>query len=65
MRIPRDLLAHRQQQACAHSLSDGLIEAREYTSLQRQDAQIRLWLILPARIGLLDVCARMGVSMTA
>ena len=64
MRIPRELLDQWQRQAHSHTLSDGLIEARDYSGLQRQDAQIRLWLPDPARIGLEDVCARMGVSMT-
>lgn len=64
MRIPRELLAQWQSQADPHALSDGLIEARDYAELQRQDAQIRLWLPDPARIGLEEICARMGVSMT-
>ena len=51
MRIPRELLAQWQSQADPHALSDGLIEARDYAELQRQDAQIRLWLPDPARIG--------------
>ena len=64
MRIPRERLDQWRRQADSHALSDGLIAARDYTGLQRQDAQIRLWLPDPARIGLEEVCTRMGVLMT-
>jgi hypothetical protein len=64
VRIPRELLAQWQSQGEPNSLSDELIDARDYARLQRQDAQIRLWLPDQARIGLEEVCARMGVSMT-
>ena len=46
-------------------MSEGLIGARDYTGLQHQDCQIRLWLPDQARIGLEEVCARTGLSMTA
>ena len=46
MRIPRTSPSGKARPT--HALSDGLIEARDYAELQRQDAQIRLWLPDPA-----------------
>ena len=65
MRISREQLDQWSRQAQAQPLSEGLIGARDYSGLQRQDTQIRLWLPDQARIGLEEVCARTGLSMTA
>lgn len=65
MRISREQLDQWVRQAEEQPLSDDLIPPREYSGLQRQDTQVRLWLPDQARIGLEEVCARTGFSMTA
>ena len=65
MRISREQLDQWSRQAQSQPLSEGLIDARDYTGLNHQDCQIRLWLPDQARIGLEEVCARTSQSMTA
>lgn len=64
MRIPRELIAQWQITEDKNALNDALIEPRDYAGLQCQDVQLRLWLPDQARIGLEEVCLRLGVSMT-
>lgn len=65
MRISREQLDQWVRQAVAQPLSDDLIPPREYSGLQCQDTQVRLWLPDQARIALEEVCTRTGLSMTA
>lgn len=65
MRISRDQLDQWSRQGEAQPLTEDLIPERNYAGLHAQDAQIRLWLPDQARIGLEEVCARTGLSMTA
>lgn len=65
MRISREQLDQWIRQGEDQPLSEHLIPTRDYTGLAMQDAQIRLWLPDQARIGLEEVCARTGLSITA
>jgi hypothetical protein len=65
MRIAREIMAHWGQSATDLALSDGLIPPRNYAGLNVQDEQIRIWLPDPAKIALMEVCNRLGMSVTA
>jgi hypothetical protein len=65
MRIAREIMAHWGQSATYLELSDGLIPQRNYAGLNIQDEQLRLWLPDPAKIALIEICNRLGMSITA
>ena len=65
MRIAREIMAHWGQAATDLALSDGLIPHRDYGGLNVQDDQLRIWLPDPAKIALMEVCERFGMSITA
>jgi hypothetical protein len=65
MRIAREIMAHWGQAATDLSLSDGLIPQRNYAGLNVQDEQLRIWLPDPAKIALMEICNRLGMSITA
>ena len=56
---------HWGQAAAELALSDGLITRRDYSGLNVQDNQLRIWLPDPAKIALLEICERLGMSVTA
>ena len=65
MRIAREIMAHWGQSAIALALSDSLIPPRNYGGLNVQDEQLRIWLPDPAKIALIEICERLGMSITA
>jgi hypothetical protein len=65
MRIAREIMAHWGQSATDLALSDGLIPQRSYAGLKVQDDQLRIWLPDPAKIALMEICNRLGMSITA
>lgn len=65
MRIPAEIMAQCHPDADVAPLTDRLIPARDYRGLNRQEAQLRLWLPDQARQALSEVCDRSGISMTA
>ncbi len=65
MRIAREIIAHWGQSATELTLSEGLIPQRNYAGLNVQDEQLRLWLPDPAKIALIEICNRFGMSITA
>lgn len=64
MRIAREVMVQWQSVAGEGSLSSGLIPPRDYTGLELQDAQLRIWLPDQARQALSEVSLCVGVSMT-
>ena len=46
-------------------MSEGLIPQRNYAALNVQDEQLRIWLPDPAKIALMEICSRLGMSVTA
>lgn len=65
MRIAREIMAHWGETATEVTLSDALIPRRNYAGLNVQDEQLRIWLPDPAKIALMEVCERLGLSLTA
>ena len=65
MRVAREIMAHWGEAATKVRLSDSLIPQRNYTGLNVQDEQLRIWLPDPARIALMEVCERLNLSLTA
>jgi hypothetical protein len=65
MRIAREIMAHWGAAASEVTLSDGLIPQRNYAGLNVQDEQLRIWLPDPAKIALMEICERLGMSLTA
>lgn len=65
MRIARELVAQWGEVADSASLSASLIPARDYVGLSSQDEQLRIWLPDPAKVALIEICNRLGVSLTA
>ena len=65
MRIAREIMAHWGQSAADLALSNGLIPQRNYSGLNVQDEQLRIWLPDPAKTALMEVCNRLGMSITA
>lgn len=65
MRISSEIMAHWGQSATERTLSDGLIAPRNYAGLNTQDVQLRIWLPDPAKIALIEICERLGMSITA
>lgn len=65
MRIAHEIVAHWGQSATNLELSDGLIPQRNYAGLNVQDEQLRIWLPDPAKIALMEICSRLGMSVTA
>lgn len=65
MRVAREIMAHWGQAATEVTLSDTLIPQRNYAGLNLQDEQLRIWLPDPAKIALIEVCERLGLSLTA
>jgi hypothetical protein len=65
MRIAREIMAHWGESATDLALSDGLIPLRNYAGLHVQDEQLRIWLPDPAKIALMEICNRLGISITA
>jgi len=65
MRIAREIIAQWGEAASEVVLSDGLIPARTYSGLNLQDEQRRIWLPDPAKIALIEICNRFGMSLTA
>ena len=65
MRIAREIMAHWGQSATDLRLSNGLIPQRNYAALNIQDEQLRIWLPDPAKIALMEICSRLGMSITA
>ena len=65
MRIAREIIAQWGEAASEVVLSDGLIPARTYSGLNLQDEQLRIWLPDPAKIALIEICNRFGMSLTA
>ena len=65
MRIAREIMAHWGQTATDLVLSDGLIPQRNYAGLNIQDEQLRIWLPDSAKIALMEICNRLGMSITA
>ncbi len=64
MRIAREIMAQWAASAEATPLSANLIPERDYSSLNEQDEQLRLWLPDPARQALAEICERIDISMT-
>jgi hypothetical protein len=64
MRIAREIIAHWGQSATDMALSGELIPQRNYAGLNVQDEQLRIWLPDPAKIALLEICNRLGMSLT-
>jgi hypothetical protein len=64
MRIAREIVAHWGKTATDLALSDGLIPHRDYAGLNVQDEQLRIWLPDPAKIALVEICNRLGMSLT-
>jgi hypothetical protein len=64
MRIAREIMAHWGQSATDQALSDDLIPHRDYAGLSVQDDQLRIWLPDPAKTALMEVCNRLGMSIT-
>jgi len=65
MRIAREIIAHWGQTTTEIALSDDLIPQRNYADLHVQDEQLRIWLPDPAKIALIEICNRLGMSITA
>ena len=65
MRVAREIIAQWGEAASEVTLSEGLIPPRSYAGLNLQDEQLRIWLPDPARIAMLEICERLGVSLTA
>ena len=65
MRIAREIMAHWGQSAMDQELSGYLIPQRNYAGLNVQDEQLRIWLPDPAKIALMEICNRLGISITA
>jgi hypothetical protein len=65
MRIAREIMAHWGQSATDLVLSVGLIPQRNYSGLNVQDEQLRIWLPDPAKIALMEICERLNMSITA
>lgn len=65
MRISSEIMAHWGESANEVTLSDTLIPQRNYTSLNVQNEQLRIWLPDPAKIALIEICNRLGMSLTA
>lgn len=65
MRISSEIMAHWGESANEVTLSDGLIPQRNYTGLNVQNEQLRIWLPDPAKIALIEICNRLGMSLTA
>lgn len=65
MRIAREIMAHWRQSATDQTLSGDLIPSRNYVGLNVQDEQLRIWLPDPAKIALMEICNRLGISITA
>jgi len=65
MRIAREIMAYWGQSATDLELSGGLIPQRNYAGLNIQDEQLRIWLPDPAKIALMEICNRLGMSITA
>lgn len=65
MRIAQEILANWDTDAGSSPLSGGLIPRRDYSSLGRQDTELRLWLPDPAKVALDEVCRRMDTTLTA
>ena len=65
MRIAREIMAHWGQSATDLELSDDLIPPRNYAGLNVQDEQLRIWLPDPAKIAMIEICNRLGMSVTA
>lgn len=64
MRIAREIMAQWSASSDAKPLSENLIPQRDYSSLNEQDEQLRIWLPDQARQALTEVCERTGVNMT-
>jgi hypothetical protein len=64
MRIAREIMAHWGPATTDLALSDGLIPHRDYAGLNVQDEQLRIWLPDPAKTALMEVCNRLGMSIT-
>jgi len=64
MRIAREIMAHWGQSATDVTLSADLIPRRDYAGLNVQDDQLRIWLPDPAKTALIEVCNRLGMSLT-
>ena len=65
MRIAREIVAHWGQSATNLELSGDLIPLRNYAGLNVQDEQLRIWLPDQAKIALMEICNRLGMSVTA
>lgn len=65
MRIAREMMLHWGQSATAQELSSDLIPQRNYAGLNVQDEQLRIWLPDPAKVALMEICNRLGISITA
>ena len=63
MRISSEIVAHWGESA-NEALSDALIPQRNYTGLNVQDEQLRIWLPDPAKIALIEICNRLSMSLT-
>jgi hypothetical protein len=64
MRISRDQMAKWGSTDRQARLPD-LIPERDYHGLNVQDVQLRIWLPDPAKIALMEICNRLGMSITA
>lgn len=64
MRIAREIMAHWGPSATDVALSADLIPRRDYAGLNVQDDQLRIWLPDPAKIALVEICNRLGMSFT-
>lgn len=65
MRVAREIMAHWGEAATEITLSGDLIPQRNYAGLNVQDQQLRIWLPDPAKIALMEICERLGLSLTA
>lgn len=63
MRISRDTMADWQLKAGGKTLQE-LIPARDYSGLNRQGSQLRVWLPYPAKMALEAIAERENTSMT-
>jgi len=64
MRIAREIMAQWAASAEATPLSNNLIPPRDYSDLNEQDEQLRIWLPDQAQQALTEICARLDISMT-
>lgn len=64
MRIAREILNEWHADADVFPLTSNLIPQRDYSGLNKQDCELRIWLPDPARQAMAEICGRMKVTMT-